>query len=635
MYEKNDRPFIELPLEVFEALVRNFLAAMPTNDELYVRHNPSLVTLDDVRRHWIQHGYFEGRLMYGWENFPFPSEHEMSYAPQVYYDLLRAGASSTQARKYRAAEEYFGSAIDQFPSGIAARFALAELLFRLRRPADSKAILADTMRIAPMPLVMSDLYVDVLLDLNQTDLACSVSLETGSRANTALQVLRLLSRDDLATARRQVALATDDWPVIASLKNRISADQQHERERFRHLRFRLRHAGSPSRALKAELAHCLARLGYRNWAVATLSAVQADPQSTTATNAIAALVWSARTVTIIGGCRSGFEFLNLRKDAWSGNAEVRLLWFRYAYQCDENAVISKFSEELTNEVLPIDFLETFVSALILNRRLDQALELCKRHWASVTRHTWLSGAVMQIARLQGRFAGVAMDEPAGDMAYNATIPRRIMQFWDRDVPPDDVRQLIESFKERNPACEHILFSNRTATEFLLREYGPEFVAIFEYCHHPAMACDFFRLAYLARVGGIYADADEFCNRPLEDLIESYPSRNFFASISEASFFVNNRFLCTAAQHPLMLRVLKHVVEDMRTAMVSGTKPDIWTATGPFQYTRAFAEMLMADDDDTRSTIGQIGLVYTNELTHYLGAAILNYKQTKEGNWRAS
>jgi hypothetical protein len=43
---------------------------------------------------------------------------------------------------------------------------------------------------------------------------------------------------------------------------------------------------------------------------------------------------------------------------------------------------------------------------------------------------------------------------------------------------------------------------------------------------------------------------------------------------------------------------------------------------------------MAGDEASHALVARIGLVYSHELGRYLSSRPLNYKATKEGNWRA-
>jgi hypothetical protein len=88
------------------------------------------------------------------------------------------------------------------------------------------------------------------------------------------------------------------------------------------------------------------------------------------------------------------------------------------------------------------------------------------------------------------------------------VVRPVVQFWDTADVPSDVKMSIDLNRNRFGMLMHRLFSRITAREFIGDVYPARVLAAFEACGHPAMQSDFFRLAYLYAVGGVYLDADD-------------------------------------------------------------------------------------------------------------------------------
>ena len=99
----------------------------------------------------------------------------------------------------------------------------------------------------------------------------------------------------------------------------------------------------------------------------------------------------------------------------------------------------------------------------------------------------------------------------------AQIPKTIVQYWDKSKPPQIIRQIMDTWQEMNPDYTYKLFSRNSAYYFIKYNYGMECARAFESCVHPAMQADFFRLAYLNKKGGFYADADDKATKSLESL----------------------------------------------------------------------------------------------------------------------
>ena len=101
--------------------------------------------------------------------------------------------------------------------------------------------------------------------------------------------------------------------------------------------------------------------------------------------------------------------------------------------------------------------------------------------------------------------------PVGSREVNGTaISRTIVQYWhDPMGVPADVQDCIASWRSlRSLGFEHVLFNDASARAFIAEHYPAEHVEAYDLCYHPAMRCDYFRLCYIYRFGGLYVDADE-------------------------------------------------------------------------------------------------------------------------------
>ena len=87
-------------------------------------------------------------------------------------------------------------------------------------------------------------------------------------------------------------------------------------------------------------------------------------------------------------------------------------------------------------------------------------------------------------------------------------PYKIIQFWDTKAVPPDVARQVGEWARGVPDGHHLLFDDASAGEFISVNYPRYFRSAYDYCFHPAMKCDYFRLAYLYVNGGVYIDADD-------------------------------------------------------------------------------------------------------------------------------
>jgi tetratricopeptide (TPR) repeat protein len=177
---------------------------------------------------------------------------------------------------------------------------------------------------------------------------------------------------------------------------------------------------------------------------------------------------------------------------------------------------------------------------------------------------------------------------AGDGDSASPVPRRVAQFWDRPDPPADIRRLMASWNGEDGFDYH-LFDERTAETFLRRNAGRDVARAFRRASHPAQRADLFRLAWLAKEGGIYADADDRRIAPFAGLV---PGGAEFVAYQENYGSIANNFLAAVPGHPVIARALDLAT----TALNRGDKDFVWLSTGPGLMTRAMAQVLAESDD---------------------------------------
>ncbi len=97
------------------------------------------------------------------------------------------------------------------------------------------------------------------------------------------------------------------------------------------------------------------------------------------------------------------------------------------------------------------------------------------------------------------------------------IPRIIHQMWKDEPLPERWRLLRETWLRQHPDWEHRLWTDESLLAFAARFY-PEMVPILEGYSSPVMRSDAARYLLLDHFGGVYADLDTECLRPLEPLL---------------------------------------------------------------------------------------------------------------------
>ena len=160
-----------------------------------------------------------------------------------------------------------------------------------------------------------------------------------------------------------------------------------------------------------------------------------------------------------------------------------------------------------------------------------------------------------------------------------SIPKTIIQYWDSGTPPSSVEKIIQSWQELNPDYEYRLFSRKSAYYFLKFQLGRESAQAFLNCEHPAMQADFFRLAYLSKLGGFYADADDKCIKSLNTLVES--GAELVLKLGDFGCISNN-FLGAAPNNKIITDAYQKGVQNMMTYFNEGP----WFRLGPGHLTKS-------------------------------------------------
>ena len=151
---------------------------------------------------------------------------------------------------------------------------------------------------------------------------------------------------------------------------------------------------------------------------------------------------------------------------------------------------------------------------------------------------------------------------------------RIIQYWDTAIVSPEVLPFIDTFRVKNPDCEHILFNEATAESFIAAHFSQREIAAFRACAVPAMQADYLRYCALLVTGGIFADADIRCLQSLRPLFEQVEHAQFFRKPNGA--IPNGFFITRFPGHELLKFQL-----DVATLNIERKAFDnVWLATGP-------------------------------------------------------
>ncbi|MAU43595.1 MAG: hypothetical protein CMP09_01885 [Yangia sp.] len=174
-------------------------------------------------------------------------------------------------------------------------------------------------------------------------------------------------------------------------------------------------------------------------------------------------------------------------------------------------------------------------------------------------------------------------------AVPSTVPRRIVQYWNRTEVPASIRAIMESWR-KVPGWHYTLFDRGSALRWLRDTYGAEHVRAFKLANHVAEESDFLRLCLLLADGGIYADADDLLTGTPEALLQYGAGLVVFPEPTLSS--IENNLLCAPRGHAVIARA----VDLSLRALLGRDNDSTWSKTGPGMLTRATALHLIEDPE---------------------------------------
>lgn len=147
-----------------------------------------------------------------------------------------------------------------------------------------------------------------------------------------------------------------------------------------------------------------------------------------------------------------------------------------------------------------------------------------------------------------------------------TIPKILWQcsrFEYQDLPTY-ILDYMNSWKKLNPDWTFNYFSDRQCKEYIEKELGTEYAAIYDSIERRDLRGDFWRYLAIRNNGGFYADVDAKCTSPIED----------WADLNKSFVVTKNTYpetgpiweqWCFGAEpnHPMMIELVAEVLDNVK------------------------------------------------------------------------
>ena len=138
------------------------------------------------------------------------------------------------------------------------------------------------------------------------------------------------------------------------------------------------------------------------------------------------------------------------------------------------------------------------------------------------------------------------------------IPRAILQTFETRRVPAGLFRATKSWLELNPEYEYRFYDDDDRRTLIEEHFGEQALACYESLTNGAFRADFWRYCALYVHGGVYADADTLCTRPLRKLIRE--NDDFIVPRANNPRFLFNAFICSVPRHPFLKNVIDTAVE---------------------------------------------------------------------------
>ena len=146
---------------------------------------------------------------------------------------------------------------------------------------------------------------------------------------------------------------------------------------------------------------------------------------------------------------------------------------------------------------------------------------------------------------------------AGSAQWRGAVPRRVMQTFEGCDVPAGMWRAAASWRERNPQYEYRFFDDAARRQYLAEHFDRDVQRCYEALPAGAFRADLWRYCALLVDGGVYADLDTVCRRPLGRLLAE--DDEFVVAHGKSRRMLFNAFVCCRPGHPFIRATIDRAV----------------------------------------------------------------------------
>mmetsp|Transcript_7238 Transcript_7238/g.14486 ORF Transcript_7238/g.14486 Transcript_7238/m.14486 type:complete len:325 (-) Transcript_7238:1371-2345(-) len=197
------------------------------------------------------------------------------------------------------------------------------------------------------------------------------------------------------------------------------------------------------------------------------------------------------------------------------------------------------------------------------------------------------------------------------------VPEIIHQSWKNKDIPENFKRWSESWKKLNPTWEYRFWTDADNDKFV-KKYYPEFLKSYEGMPYPINRADMIRGLYMHKYGGVYADLDTWCLRPMDRLVTD--NTVYLAEMStdvDFSHNIPNAWFASSPGHPFWI-FFTTLIEELLFAKGPEEYIQPEQLTGPIILKQAVDAWNSIRGDDPTITIVKAGKVFVDDWHAYEG-----------------
>lgn len=174
------------------------------------------------------------------------------------------------------------------------------------------------------------------------------------------------------------------------------------------------------------------------------------------------------------------------------------------------------------------------------------------------------------------------------------IPKIIWQtheYKNSELPPY-LKASIGTWIENNPKFEHRYVSGANRRKFISENFEDTILKIYDACINGTIKADMWRVLVTHMFGGIYADIDTYCMRPINEFMD-IQNQTFICEnigkIDKKEILINNAVFATVPRSDEISQI-KNTIVDNGIRILSNNKPIGYGNIGPNIFTDVIKNM---------------------------------------------